>query len=67
MKRDYFTTCLLMGAGMGLLAMFISILPEGSYAHEPNKLILWGEIATAGFIVGWGLYSMVRMLKRMGR
>ena len=61
--KKYLTSILLIAAAGGLTLMFVSILPMGSVAQEPNKIILWAEIVLSVSLGGWGIYSLVNQFR----
>lgn len=55
----------LLGCGMALLGIFISILITGGYeAGESNPYILWGEIIFFSLIVLLGIERFIKDVQK---
>ena len=62
--KDYLSDVLLIGASTALLGAFIYMRIVDYYvAIENNMVVYFGEVTIFAFMLGWGIYSLVRKLK----
>ena len=62
-RLNEFTLTLLMALSVGTLALLSTIWPVGSYAQEPNKYILSGEIGTVISVLIYAVGMLVRSIR----